>query len=192
MSLEADDMCYVCDREDNPDVLLVCDSCRFRCCHIYCCNPPMEAIPDEEWICSFCIAESELNDRSPRYNLRNTRSRNNRALLELLFDDDEGRNNRRRPQTRQSTRNARNNTNNRRGTDGRLIRDYNSNSTASNSAQRINRSRTQARVSVTENRSNRRRSNQNTRENSANRTNRRNVVSVARNLNRSRTGAAPR
>lgn len=35
--------------------MLVCDKCVRKCCHIYCLNPPLEFIPENEWLCDFCV-----------------------------------------------------------------------------------------------------------------------------------------
>ena len=35
--------------------MLICDRCKFKCCHIYCCDPPLDKIPLEDWFCKFCL-----------------------------------------------------------------------------------------------------------------------------------------
>jgi hypothetical protein len=43
----------VCQSGGDADNMLLCDSCD-RGCHIYCCTPPLAAIPDGDWFCSVC------------------------------------------------------------------------------------------------------------------------------------------
>ncbi|XP_064113052.1 E3 ubiquitin-protein ligase UHRF1-like [Macrobrachium nipponense] len=46
--------CHECGGKDNPGKQLMCDECN-SAFHIYCLNPPLEAIPDvEEWFCPLC------------------------------------------------------------------------------------------------------------------------------------------
>jgi len=52
--LDVDDCCYECENNDNQNVLLICDECGFHCCHTYCCDPPLDFIPEEDWFCRFC------------------------------------------------------------------------------------------------------------------------------------------
>lgn len=154
ISLEAEDNCYVCDGEDNPDVMLVCDQCHFKCCHIYCCNPPLESIPEDEWTCIYCAEQNNNrgNDdqqprRSTRYQLRNRNRRvANQSLLERLFTADESyfeetkTSERGRPTTRQAARNFSNNTT--RVTSGR--RDHQNNQAVRNVSPISNSRRTTA------------------------------------------------
>ncbi|XP_019368979.1 PREDICTED: E3 ubiquitin-protein ligase UHRF1 [Gavialis gangeticus] len=46
--------CYVCGGKQDPDKQLMCDECDMAF-HIYCLNPPLSSIPDEEdWYCPEC------------------------------------------------------------------------------------------------------------------------------------------
>ena len=54
ISLNCDENCYVCNSNEREDKMLICDNCNFRVCHNYCLNPPINNIPEEEWICSYC------------------------------------------------------------------------------------------------------------------------------------------
>lgn len=46
--------CHTCGGKDNPDKQLMCDECD-QAFHIYCLDPPMEALPDvDEWFCPLC------------------------------------------------------------------------------------------------------------------------------------------
>jgi len=44
----------------NSEVLLVCDSCNFKCSHIFCLEPPINYIPKGEWFCDFCVKSKNL------------------------------------------------------------------------------------------------------------------------------------
>lgn len=63
--LNADHFCYACNSEENHNVLLVCDHCVQKCCHIYCLNPPLEFVPDDEWYCDFCVETTNIVPRNP-------------------------------------------------------------------------------------------------------------------------------
>lgn len=63
--MNADDFCYVCESGDNTNILLVCDQCVKSCCHIYCLNPPLEFIPEDEWYCDFCVSKFNLRPKNP-------------------------------------------------------------------------------------------------------------------------------
>ncbi len=59
MDAEADEvvitpdlMCSVCERPDDEENMLVCD-CK-KGFHIYCLNPPLEKVPDGDWLCPKC------------------------------------------------------------------------------------------------------------------------------------------
>ncbi|KAL5560980.1 hypothetical protein UlMin_030727 [Ulmus minor] len=52
--------CQVCGSRDRAEVMLICgdESGSKGCgvgCHIDCCNPPFEDVPEEDWFCSKCI-----------------------------------------------------------------------------------------------------------------------------------------
>jgi hypothetical protein len=57
------------------EVMLICDRCSFYCCHIYCCDPPLESIPLEDWFCKFC---EETSNR--RTNRRQARDQSNNRV----------------------------------------------------------------------------------------------------------------
>lgn len=101
-------MCYICDSSVNAYLLLVCDSCNYFCCHTYCLDPPLNHIPEGEWICTYCQMERN-NSRSFSYNMENffnsSRRNNNNN-----FNSNNQRN------SRNNNRNfGNNNNNNRRG-----------------------------------------------------------------------------
>jgi len=45
-------MCSVCERPDDEENMLVCD-CK-KGFHIYCLKPPLEKVPDDDWLCPKC------------------------------------------------------------------------------------------------------------------------------------------
>ena len=45
--------CNECKKKDNTAVLLMCDECEY-CYHIYCLDPPLEAVPEDDWYCPVC------------------------------------------------------------------------------------------------------------------------------------------
>lgn len=49
-----DECCYRCKQNNQGFLMLVCDKCDKTCCHIYCLNPPLEYIPEEDWFCDMC------------------------------------------------------------------------------------------------------------------------------------------
>ncbi|MQL84826.1 hypothetical protein Taro_017336 [Colocasia esculenta] len=59
-SEDPDDLsCSVCGSRDRGEVMLVCgDESGFRGCgigtHIDCCDPPLDAVPEEDWFCADC------------------------------------------------------------------------------------------------------------------------------------------
>ena len=45
--------CELCRGGHHEDEIILCDRCD-RGCHTFCLAPPLEAIPDGEWICPLC------------------------------------------------------------------------------------------------------------------------------------------
>ncbi|NXK67181.1 UHRF1 ligase, partial [Sylvietta virens] len=45
--------CHLCGGKQDPDKQLMCDECDMAF-HIYCLNPPLSRIPDEDWYCPEC------------------------------------------------------------------------------------------------------------------------------------------
>ncbi len=46
--------CIMCSSGDDDEKLLLCDLCNGGY-HIYCLNPPLEAVPSGSWYCSKCV-----------------------------------------------------------------------------------------------------------------------------------------
>jgi hypothetical protein len=53
---KAGDYCEACLSPDAEDCLLLCDGCD-KGYHIFCLDPPLPRIPDDEWLCPDCLAE---------------------------------------------------------------------------------------------------------------------------------------
>uniref|UniRef100_A0A3B4YUY6 Bromodomain adjacent to zinc finger domain 2B n=1 Tax=Stegastes partitus TaxID=144197 RepID=A0A3B4YUY6_9TELE len=62
--------CQLCQKGDNEDLLLLCDSCD-KGCHTYCHKPKITTVPDGDWFCPTCVAKE--SGQSPRS--RNQQSR---------------------------------------------------------------------------------------------------------------------
>ncbi|NWR42270.1 UHRF1 ligase, partial [Regulus satrapa] len=45
--------CHICGGKQDPDKQLMCDECDMAF-HIYCLNPPLSRIPEEDWYCPEC------------------------------------------------------------------------------------------------------------------------------------------
>jgi len=48
-----DQPCDVCNKKDNDDKMLLCDKCNHGY-HIYCLNPPVTKVPEDNWYCDDC------------------------------------------------------------------------------------------------------------------------------------------
>ncbi|KAJ1850354.1 hypothetical protein LPJ57_008162, partial [Coemansia sp. RSA 486] len=46
--------CEVCRSGENDEKMLICDGCD-RGFHMYCLNPPLNAIPNNDWYCDSCV-----------------------------------------------------------------------------------------------------------------------------------------
>lgn len=60
---EFDDVaCMTCSRGDSEDLLLLCEGCD-NACHTFCCEPPLDGIPDSDWFCRTCSSQTETANR---------------------------------------------------------------------------------------------------------------------------------
>ncbi|KAK9819859.1 hypothetical protein WJX72_003401 [[Myrmecia] bisecta] len=48
--------CELCKGGHHEDKIILCDKCD-RGCHMFCLTPPLEDVPEGEWICPLCLAE---------------------------------------------------------------------------------------------------------------------------------------
>lgn len=50
-----DDTCYICKKDDNSGLMLICDDCNIHICHTYCDNSIIDGlIPEGDWLCHYC------------------------------------------------------------------------------------------------------------------------------------------
>lgn len=61
-----DENCCKCGDGKLDFLMLVCDECNQTCCHIYCLNPPLEHIPEEDWYCDDCLKKLKINPKKRR------------------------------------------------------------------------------------------------------------------------------
>lgn len=78
----ADQYCYVCDKDDNTYLLLICDKCNTHVCHTYCLDPPSDVIPDGEWVCFYC-----KNDQNYNNDIYNDNNIDNDNINDSFIDD---------------------------------------------------------------------------------------------------------
>ena len=45
--------CELCHGGHHEDKIILCDKCD-RGCHMFCLCPPLETIPDGDWVCPLC------------------------------------------------------------------------------------------------------------------------------------------
>ncbi|KAL5253156.1 hypothetical protein ACHWQZ_G013066 [Mnemiopsis leidyi] len=51
---EAEDKCWKCKGEDNVDKMLFCDGCDLATYHMSCLLPPIDIVPEDDWLCPVC------------------------------------------------------------------------------------------------------------------------------------------
>lgn len=49
-------VCELCKGGHKEDRIILCDKCD-RGCHLFCLQPPLDSVPEGEWICPKCIAQ---------------------------------------------------------------------------------------------------------------------------------------
>ncbi|KAK9084314.1 hypothetical protein Scep_030785 [Stephania cephalantha] len=75
----ADIACQVCGSLDRPEVMLICgDESGSSGCgigtHIDCCDPPLEAVPVEDWFCTQCCEKRSLTNKPSKPTKRRSSS----------------------------------------------------------------------------------------------------------------------
>jgi len=56
-----DEICYICETDQDEHKLIVCDHCGVRICHTYCDEDLLDdSVPEEDWFCHECRFRSEL------------------------------------------------------------------------------------------------------------------------------------
>lgn len=58
-------LCETCSATGDEEKLLMCEACD-RGYHTYCLNPPLEALPEGEWICDICKADGITPSEGPQ------------------------------------------------------------------------------------------------------------------------------
>ncbi|KAL6901948.1 hypothetical protein ACP4OV_004824 [Aristida adscensionis] len=63
--------CSVCGRKDREEVMLICgdEDGKIGCgigMHIDCCDPPLEAVPEDDWLCPKCEAPKASKTKNTR------------------------------------------------------------------------------------------------------------------------------
>jgi hypothetical protein len=58
-------LCETCAATGDEEKLLMCDACD-RGYHSYCLNPPLDALPDGEWICDICKTDGIVPSTEPQ------------------------------------------------------------------------------------------------------------------------------
>ena len=56
--IKVDEMiCSVCGKDENDELVVLCDGCPDGSTHIYCMDPPLDELPeeDDDWFCKTCI-----------------------------------------------------------------------------------------------------------------------------------------
>ncbi|CDW79707.1 ring u-box protein [Stylonychia lemnae] len=58
---DSDDVCYVCQRGDNIESMIICDLCDYRVAHTQCLGFG-DVVPEDDWICDYCTGERESSE----------------------------------------------------------------------------------------------------------------------------------
>eukprot|EP01122_Echinamoeba_exundans_P010005 TRINITY_DN3628_c0_g1_i1.p1 TRINITY_DN3628_c0_g1~~TRINITY_DN3628_c0_g1_i1.p1 ORF type:complete len:563 (+),score=158.48 TRINITY_DN3628_c0_g1_i1:46-1734(+) len=58
-------LCETCAATGDEEKLLMCDACD-RGYHSYCLNPPLDALPEGEWLCDICKADGIVPSTEPQ------------------------------------------------------------------------------------------------------------------------------
>lgn len=75
----SDTCCQVCGSYDRGEVMLICgdENGSVGCgtgTHIDCCDPPLKAVPEEDWLCPMCIQSAKKTTKSAPKRKRGTAS----------------------------------------------------------------------------------------------------------------------
>jgi hypothetical protein len=79
----AEDRCYACQGEDNPDLMLVCDHCNVKVCHLSCLRPRLTEIPYAEWYCDYCVQTFNIRSLLPTARIFDTNRNRRRRQAEV-------------------------------------------------------------------------------------------------------------
>ena len=78
--------CQICQGKYEPEKQLICESCECYF-HIYCLDPPLNSIPDNDWYCSNCetkiiLEKSEKKDENLETENSEEKPKNKENILE--------------------------------------------------------------------------------------------------------------
>lgn len=48
--------CELCKGGHHEEQIILCDRCD-KGCHMFCLSPPLQTVPEGEWICPLCVAK---------------------------------------------------------------------------------------------------------------------------------------
>jgi hypothetical protein len=95
--MNADSSCYKCNSSGNENVMLICNHCDTKCCHIFCLNPPLHFIPEDDWFCDYCVRSYNIQTNNPTAGIFNRiprqSSRSRRSKKRINESPDESLNN---------------------------------------------------------------------------------------------------
>lgn len=81
-------VCMECGRDDDEHLLLMCEACDAGC-HTYCCDPPLAAVPAEDWFCPTCAASAMQHSSPQVVELDEHPGGNPRRRHRVIADDDD-------------------------------------------------------------------------------------------------------
>lgn len=64
--------CLICKQDNDHAKLMLCEGCNGEY-HIYCLNPPLEAVPEDDWFCGKLSQETVPNYIRSRFGRRQAR-----------------------------------------------------------------------------------------------------------------------
>ena len=67
--------CFICQSKEDAEKQLFCEECEYST-HMYCLDPPLEEIPDDDWYCPLCKNdESEIVGKGQMVKYSNARAK---------------------------------------------------------------------------------------------------------------------
>lgn len=79
---ESEDFCYVCQLDERPELMIICDACSYHVAHTYCLGFG-DTIPEDDWVCGYC--NGEIDDDS--YESGNSEPNNDSELDDVDSDE---------------------------------------------------------------------------------------------------------
>jgi len=75
--------CEICQKTSDEEKMLLCDYCDLAF-HIFCLDPPLPAIPDDEWFCKACKLDLEKKAQKNQQAAERKRKREEEKAAALL------------------------------------------------------------------------------------------------------------